>query len=159
MTHIRGDVLVLIVNAQRDGDELLKGLLHPLPITDGEVAQDEVEARPDVGALAHDVFERRYGVRVLAHADEDHADVLHDLDPHFLVGVGDLIQSHAVELDGFGVVLLFEVDVGHVDLQSACRGNQGSSYHNTTYQPFVSLLFDLIDSPALLNILFFTMTW
>lgn len=123
MTHIRRDVLVFIIDAQRNRDELLKGLLHPLPIADGIVAQDEVEARLDVGALAHDVLERCYGVRVLAHADKDHADILHDLDPHFLVSVGDLIQRHSVELDGFRVVLLFDVDVGHVDFQTAWRSS------------------------------------
>jgi len=112
------EVLVFVVHAQRNRDELLEGLLHPLPVPDGVVAQDEVEARLDVGALAHDVLEGRDGVRVLAHADEDHADVLHDLDPHLLVGVGDLVQSHAVELDGLGVALLLHVDVGHVDLQA-----------------------------------------
>lgn len=117
-THIREDVLVFVIDAQRNGDEFLEGLLHPLPVSDGEVAQDEVEARLDVGTLAHDVLEGRYGVGVLAHADEDEADVLHDLDPHLLVGVGDLIQRHSVHLDGFGIVLLFDVDVAHVDFQT-----------------------------------------
>lgn len=120
-THICRNVLVFIVDAQRDRNELLKGRLHPLLDADGVVAQDEIEARLDVGALAHDVLKGCDGVRVLAHADEDHADVLQDLDPHSLVCIGDLIQCHAVELNCLGVVFLFEVDVGHVDFQSACR--------------------------------------
>jgi len=33
------------------------------------------------------------------------------------VGVGNLIQRHAIELNSFGVVSLFEVDVTHVDLE------------------------------------------
>lgn len=118
-THVGGDVLVLIIDAQRNGDEFLEGLLHPLPVPDGVVAQDEVEARLDVGALAHDVLEGRDGVAVLTHADEDQADVLHDLDPHLLVGVGHLVHGHPVHLDGLGVVLLFDVDVAHVDFQAA----------------------------------------
>lgn len=65
------------------------------------------------------MLEGRDGVGVLAHPDEDHADVLHDLDPHLLVSVGDLVQGHSVELDGLGVVLLLHVDVGHVDFQAA----------------------------------------
>lgn len=114
-TNIGGDVLVLVINAQRNGDEFLEGLLHPLLVADGVVAQDEVEARLDVRALAHDVLEGRDGVDVLAHADEDQADVLHDLDPHLLVGVRDLVHGHPVHLNGLGVVLLFDVDVAHVD--------------------------------------------
>lgn len=118
-THIGWNVLVLVIDAQRNGDEFLEGLLHPFPVADGVVAQDEVEARLDVGALAHDVLKGRDGVCVLAHADEDQADVLHDLDPHLLVVVGDLVHGHPVHLDGFGVVLLFDVDVAHVDFQAA----------------------------------------
>lgn len=118
-THIRREVLVFIIDAQGNRDEFLKGLLHPLPVADGIVAQDKVEACFYVRALAHDVLERCNSVRVLAHADEDQPDVLHDLDPHLLVSVEDLIQSHSVQLDGFRVVLLFDVDVGHVDFQTA----------------------------------------
>lgn len=118
-THIGRDVLVLVSDAQRNRDEFLEGLLHPLPVADGVVAQDEVEARLDVGALTHDVLEGRDGVSVLAHADEDQADVLHDLNPHLLVVVGDLVHSHPVHLDGLRVVLLLDIDVAHVDFEAA----------------------------------------
>lgn len=142
VTHIRWDVLVFIINAQGHSDELLKGLLHPLSVANSIVAQDEVEARLDVGTLAHDVLEGRYGVRVLAHAHKHHADILHDLDPHFLVSVGDLIQSHAVELDGLRVVLLFEVDVGHVDFQTAWRNNTYSDKYYTVYSDLLGAIYE-----------------
>lgn len=122
MPHVGGDVLVLLADAQGDGDELLEGLLHPLAVSRGVVAQDQVEARADIGALAHDVLKGGDGVRVLAHSHEDHADVLQDLDARLLVGVGDLVQCHAVELDGLGIVLLLEVDVGHVHFQPTYNG-------------------------------------
>ena len=40
--------------------------------------------------LGHDPLEAGAGVRELAHLDEEHADVVHDLDAHALVRVGDL---------------------------------------------------------------------
>lgn len=132
ITHIRGNVLVFIVNPQRDRYELLESFLHPLLVPDGVVAQDEVEAGPDVGALAHYVLEGGDSILVLTHADKDHADVLHDFDPHFFVGVRDLIQRHAVEFNSFGVVLLFDVDVCHVDFKTAWRENSKSTHENIT---------------------------
>lgn len=66
------------------------------------------------------MLEGRDGVLVLAHADEDQADVLHDLGPHLLVvDVRDLVQGHTVHFNSLGVVLLLDVDVAHVDLQAA----------------------------------------
>ena len=38
--------------------------------------------------------------------------------PHLLVSIGHLVKRHAIKLDGFRVVLLPEVDVAHVYLQS-----------------------------------------
>lgn len=123
VTHISWNVLVFVTDSQRNRGELLEGPLHPLPVPDSVVAQDEVVARLDVGALTHDVLISGDGVRVLAHTNEDRADVLHDLDPHLLVG-GDLVHGHSVKLEGFSVVLLFEEDVAHVDFQPAWRDSE-----------------------------------
>ena len=48
------------------------------------------EAGLEVGLLGHDPLEGGAGVRVLSHLHEQDADVVHDLDAHALVGVGDL---------------------------------------------------------------------
>lgn len=125
-THIRWDVLVLI-KTKRNGDELLKTLLHPLFITDGVVAEDEVVACFCVGTLTHDILKVDDGFGVLADADKKQAEILHDLHLHFFVGVGDLIQSLLVELDCLSVVLLFHIDVGHADIKAALGGDRTHS--------------------------------
>lgn len=117
-THIRWDVLVF-VKTKWNRDKLLKALLHPLFITDGIVAEDEVVACFCVGTLTHDVLKVCDGFRVLANADKKQAKILHDLHLHFFVSVGDLIQSLLVQLDGLSIILLLHVDVGHTDIKTA----------------------------------------
>lgn len=117
-THIRWDVLVFI-KTKWNRDELLKALLHPLFITDGIVAEDQVVACFCVGTLTHDVLKVCDGFSVLANTDKKQAKVLHDLHLHFFVGVGDLIQSLLVQLDGLSVILLLHIDVGHTDIKTA----------------------------------------
>lgn len=119
-THIRWDVLVFI-KTKRNRDELLKTLLHPLFVADGVVAEDEVVACFRVGTLTHDVLKVYDGFRVLANADKEQAEILHDLHLHFFVSVGDLIQSLLVQLDGLSVILLLHIDVGHADIKTAWR--------------------------------------
>mmetsp|Transcript_42276 Transcript_42276/g.80802 ORF Transcript_42276/g.80802 Transcript_42276/m.80802 type:complete len:236 (-) Transcript_42276:58-765(-) len=48
---------------------------------------------------------------------ESVSNVLHDLEAHFARRVGDLVQRHAVHLDGVGVFFLLKVDVPHVHAQ------------------------------------------
>ena len=75
----------------------------------------------------------------LSHPNEQYAYVVHDLDPHALVRVGHLqfanmslnfppfsklirkhlVERHAVELDGLGILAKLEVYVAHVDAQAA----------------------------------------
>lgn len=117
-THIRWDILVF-VKTKWNRDKLLKALLHPLFITDGIVAEDEVVACFCVGTLTHDVLKVCDGFRVLANADKKQAKILHDLHLHFFVSVGDLIQSLLVQLDGLSIILLLHVDVGHTDIKTA----------------------------------------
>lgn len=121
-THVRWDVLVFI-KTEWNRDELLKTLFHPLFITDSIVAQDEVEAGFCVGTLTHDVLKMYYGFRVLANADKNQADVLHDLHLQLFESVGDLIQCLLVQLDGFHVILLLHIDVGHTDIKTPWRGS------------------------------------
>jgi hypothetical protein len=60
------------------------------------------------------------GVLKLAQLDEGVSDVAHDLEAHVLGCFGDLVESHAVHLDGSGVFFLRKVDIAHVDSQAAC---------------------------------------
>ena len=52
---------------------------------------------------------------VLPHTHESNSNVTQDLAAHASRGEGNLIQSHAVHLDGCGILVLLEVDVAHVD--------------------------------------------
>mmetsp|Transcript_1618 Transcript_1618/g.2453 ORF Transcript_1618/g.2453 Transcript_1618/m.2453 type:complete len:215 (-) Transcript_1618:261-905(-) len=53
------------------------------------------------------------------HFEEGVADVAHDLEADGLHVVGDLVQCHAVHLDGGCPLLLLEVDVAHVHTEAA----------------------------------------
>lgn len=124
-THIRRDVLVFI-KAEWNRDELLETLFHPLFITDGIVAQDQVVAGFCVGTLTHDVLKIDDGFRVLANVDKNQADVLHDLHLQLFESVGDLIQCLLVQLDGFHVILLLHIDVGHTDIKTTWSSSTDS---------------------------------
>lgn len=117
-THIRWDVLVFI-KTKWNRDQLLKTLLHPLFITDGIVAEDKVVACFCVGTLTHDILKVYDGFRVLANADKEQAEILHDLHLHFFVSVGNLIQSLLVQLNGLPIILLLHKYVCHTDIKTA----------------------------------------
>ena len=102
--------------------QLLEPLLGPVLVAQRVVAEHQVETGLEVGLLGHNPLEGGAGVRVLRHLDEENADVVHHLDAHALVRVGDLIQSHAVELDCLRVLPQLEVNVSHVDPESAGVG-------------------------------------
>ena len=79
--HRRGEVLVLVVHLQVDGEDALERPLHLVAVGEGVVAEDEVEAGAQVRLLRHDVLERRDRVAVLAELHERDADVLHQARP------------------------------------------------------------------------------
>lgn len=64
----------------------------------------------------------RDGLVVLAQLDIGVADVLGDLEPHFLGSVGEYVQSHLVHLYSCGIFLLMVVDVSHVHADPAGKG-------------------------------------
>ena len=78
-THRMREVFILVLQVHLDPQQALERLLHLLAVSRGVVAEDEVEGRCVVRLLHHDVLQRRDGIRVLAHLDEDGRNVLHDL--------------------------------------------------------------------------------
>mmetsp|Transcript_1338 Transcript_1338/g.3775 ORF Transcript_1338/g.3775 Transcript_1338/m.3775 type:complete len:275 (+) Transcript_1338:1463-2287(+) len=114
-------LLVLHVAHAREphGKQAREDLAHLLSLPQGVVAEEEVEARLHVRVAFHDLLKGCDGVLELAQAHERNADVADNLGPNLLASVRDLVQGHAVHLDGVGVLLLLEVDVAHVNTQAA----------------------------------------
>ena len=80
-THPVWQVLVLVVQLQVDGEQLLEGPLHLLSVSQREVTQDQVKPCLEARGLRHDVLEWRDRVRVLTHLHKHDTNVLHDLRP------------------------------------------------------------------------------
>merc|ERR1711990_1018144 len=74
-----------------------------------------------LGTMHQQVLVRVNGIWKLVHLEERMPNVPHDLEANCLHVVGDLVESHAVHLDGSSPLLLFEVDVAHVDAESSTK--------------------------------------
>ena len=70
-----------------------------------------------IGLLRHDPFKRGASIRILTHLDKQNPNVVHNLDSHSFVSIGNLIKCHSVKLDGFGVLAKLEVNVSHIYLK------------------------------------------
>mmetsp|Transcript_38063 Transcript_38063/g.85033 ORF Transcript_38063/g.85033 Transcript_38063/m.85033 type:complete len:340 (+) Transcript_38063:566-1585(+) len=101
----------------RDAQQLCEPALHLLRVPQCQVAQDQVEARVEVRAAAHDRLVRSHGVGELSKTDEGVPDVSEDLESDLLAGLGYLVEGHSVHLDRLRPLLLLVVDVSHVHAQ------------------------------------------
>eukprot|EP00906_Rhabdomonas_costata_P027655 RCo039231 len=106
-----------------DGQQLVEVPLELIPIPQGVVAQQQVEAGLDVWALPfHDGLVGPDGVLVLSDLDVGIADVADNLVLQVLARIRNLVQGEPVHLNRKGHLVLLVVDVPHVHPQPAALG-------------------------------------
>jgi len=116
ITHL---VVVLVRQSHGYLEQLHEAHFHAGAVAERVVAEEEVEARLEVGPLLEDDLVVGGGLDELAHLDEGERDILVDVELEVLVGDRYLVERHAVHLDRFEVLLLLKVDVADVGLQAA----------------------------------------
>ena len=108
------------MNHKKCCKKILVPLFGSVLVSERIVAKHQMKAGLEIGLLRHDPFKRGASIRILTHLDKQNPNVVHNLDSHSLVSIGNLIKCHSVKLDGFGVLAKLEVNVTHVNLEPSC---------------------------------------
>ena len=111
--------LLLLIHAwDIDQKKALEPSAHLFFVTKGIEADNQVETDVEVGSVVHDILVHLDSLTKALLLDQSQANILLDLQFHFLVLLGGRINCHVVILDRHVPLLLLKINVTHVDAQA-----------------------------------------